>query len=61
MAKAVDDPEGRLYWLKCALHILHNTVKAGLAAKGVSGTAVEKLRRFTNFLSSSNVARKQFE
>lgn len=60
MSKAIDDPMGKLYWVKCSLHILYNTVKAGLTAPGVAGTGVEKMRRFINFLAQSNVAKEQF-
>ena len=61
ISAAINNPAGRWFWLKCALHILSNMVKAGLFTSGMIGSIVEKLQCFTNFLSSSNVARQHFD
>lgn len=61
MAKAIDLMEGKLFCLKCALHIIHNATKYGLIAKRVTGVAVEKLTGFINYVSRLNVDRAQFE
>ena len=57
ISAAMDDPAGRWFLLKCALHNLSNMAKTGLSTSGMNGSVVEKLQHFINFLSFSNIAR----
>ena len=63
IAKAADLPGGKFFWMKCVLHILHNAVKAGMAAVGSASeslTAFRKVRNFVNTLSRSPAKYMEF-
>ena len=63
IAKAADLPGGKFFWMKCVLHILHNAVKAGMAAVGSpseSLTAFRKVRNFVTTLSRSGSKYMEF-
>lgn len=51
MRKAVRD--GGYYWIKCALHCLHNSVKAGFTAIEDESHIVEKVKNFVNLIHKS--------
>jgi hypothetical protein len=51
MRKAVRD--GGYYWIKCALHCLHNSVKAGLNAIEEESHIVEKVKNFVTLIHKS--------
>ena len=56
IAAAVDKPDGVYFWMKCVLHIIHNAVKAGMAAvedPDAGGSAFRKVRNFVAMMSKS--------
>ena len=54
--KALDDPGGHSFWIKCALHVLHNSVKAGLAGSGQGGP-IFKIKKLTSHFRRSEKCR----
>lgn len=60
IAKAVDTSE-LFFWLKCVLHILHNSVKAGLEGIGAfDGGSLSKCKAFVQHLSTHVRAAEKF-
>ena len=51
MRKAARD--GGYYWIRCALHCLHNSVRAGLQAIESTTEVVAKVKGFVNLIHKS--------
>lgn len=60
MAKAVDESE-RMFWMKCVLHIIHNTVMAGMDSPLLKDGVVKKCKEFIAHLTSTNKGADRFK